>query len=120
MSDLEVVIEYKNKPQRVGLFVMGALMPMWAIVIPFVLGLFVSLLIQHPGQVPPLISMIVLSALIAIPVISVVAAAFFEDDRLLVSKEGFAFPLIFLPQLKFRRARHWSDLKQARLLLADN
>lgn len=120
MADLEVVIEYKNKPQRVGLFVMGVLMPMWAIVIPFVLGLFVSLLIQHPGQVPPLISMIVLSALIAIPVISVVAAAFFEDDRLLVSKEGFAFPLIFLPQLKFRRARHWSDLKQARLLLADN
>lgn len=98
---------------------MGALMPLWAIVIPFCLGFFISLLLQQHAYVPPLISAIVLSVLIAVPFVSIVLAAICEDDRLLVSKEGFAFPLLFLPMLKFRRERLWSDLKEARLLITD-
>jgi predicted Ser/Thr protein kinase len=39
--------------------------------------------------------------------------AVFEDDRLLVTKEGLAFPLILLPWLGFRRERMWSDLADA-------
>ncbi len=119
MSELEVAIEYRSTPQRVGLFVMGALMPLWAIVIPFCLGFFISLLLQAHAQVPPLISAFVLMGLITIPFVSIVLAAICEDDRLLVSKEGFAFPLLFLPMLKFRRERLWSDLKEARLLISD-
>ncbi len=69
---------------------------------------------------PLLVSMLVLSALMAIPFVSIVLAAICEDDRLLVSKEGFSFPLLFLPTLKFRRERMWSDLKEARLLISDS
>ncbi|HIA52030.1 MAG TPA: serine/threonine protein kinase [Candidatus Melainabacteria bacterium] len=118
MSELEVVIEYRSTPQRVGLFIMGALMPLWAIVVPFCLGFFISMLLQAQA-VPPVISAIVLSVLMAIPFVSIVLAAICEDDRLLVSKEGFSFPLLFLPMLKFRRERLWSDLKEARLLISD-
>ncbi len=114
MSELEVVIEYKSTPQRVGLFVMGALMPFWAIVVPFCLGFFISLLMRQAASVPPLMALLVLSVLMVIPVVSIMIAAVCEDDRLLVSKEGFAFPLLFLPMLKFRRERMWSDLKEAR------
>lgn len=120
MSELEVVIEYKSTPQRVGLFVMGALMPLWAIVVPFCLGFFISLLLRQGTAVPPMMSALVLSVLMAIPVVSIMIAAICEDDRLLVSKEGFAFPLLFLPMLKFRRERLWSDLKEARLLISDS
>src|SRR5689334_11926979 len=98
---------------------MGALMPFWAIIVPFCLGFFISLLLQGK-PVPLLISAAVLSVLMVIPAISIVLAAIFEDDRLLVSKEGFSFPLLFLPMLKFRRERMWSDLKEARLLISDN
>lgn len=118
MSELEVVIEYKSTPQRVGLFIMGALMPIWAIVVPFCLGFFISMLLQAQA-VPPLISAVVLTVLMAIPFVSIVIAAICEDDRLLVSKEGFSFPLLFLPMLKFRRERLWSDLSEARLLISD-
>ncbi|MCC6976891.1 MAG: serine/threonine protein kinase [Candidatus Melainabacteria bacterium] len=120
MSELEVVIEYKSTPQRVGLFVMGALMPFWAIVVPFCLGFFISLLMRQAASVPPLMALLVLSVLMVIPVVSIMIAAVCEDDRLLVSKEGFAFPLLFLPMLKFRRERMWSDLKEARLLISDS
>lgn len=97
---------------------MGALMPLWAIVVPFCLGFFISMLLQAQA-VPPVISAVVLSVLMAIPFISIVLAAICEDDRLLVSKEGFSFPLLFLPMLKFRRERLWSDLSEARLLISD-
>ncbi len=119
MSELEVVIEYRSTPQRVGFYIMGALMPLWAIVVPFCLGFFVSLLLQN-ASVPPLISAMVLAVLISIPIVSILIAAICEDDRLLVSKEGFSFPLLFLPMLKFRRERMWSDLKEARLLISDS
>ncbi len=120
MSELEVAIEYRSTPQRVGLYVMGALMPLWAIVVPFCLGFFISLLLRSAASVPPLISAAVLAILMTIPVLSIMIAAICEDDRLLVSKEGFSFPLLFLPMLKFRRERMWSDLKEARLLISDN
>jgi tRNA A-37 threonylcarbamoyl transferase component Bud32 len=120
VSELEVAIEYRSTPQRVGLYVMGALMPLWAIVVPFCLGFFISLLLRSAASVPPLISALVLAILMAIPVVSIMIAAICEDDRLLVSKEGFSFPLLFLPMLKFRRERMWSDLKEARLLISDN
>jgi len=120
VAELETVIEYKSTPQRVGLFVMGALMPFWAIVVPFCLGFFISLLLRSAASVPPVMAALVLAVLMAIPVVSIVLAAICEDDRLLVSKEGFAFPLLFLPMLKFRRERLWSDLSEARLLISDS
>ncbi len=119
VSELEVAIEYRSTPQRVGFYIMGALMPVWAILVPFLLGFFISILLQGK-PVPLLISVILLSVLMAIPVVSIVLAAICEDDRLLVSKEGFSFPLLFLPTLKFRRERMWSDLKEARLLISDS
>ena len=94
-------------------------MPFWAIVVPFCLGFFISLLLREAASVPPLISALVLAVLMAVPILSIMIAAVCEDDRLLVSKEGFAFPLLFLPMLKFRRERLWSDLREARLLISD-
>ncbi|MBX9695454.1 MAG: hypothetical protein K2Z81_23920, partial [Cyanobacteria bacterium] len=99
---------------------MAVLMPLWAIAIPFCLGLFTSLVLKSPDQVPAVAAMIVFAILVLIPLCSIILAAIFEDDVLVVSKEGIAFPLRMLPALGFKRERSWSDLKGANLYLSDN
>lgn len=110
MAELELAIKYKSVPARVGLATMGLMMPVWALFIPFLLGQFIQLVLRNP-QLNPWMCMVIICGLLAVPLISIVAAAFCEDDRLLVSKEGLAFPLMFLPGLAFRRERLWSDLR---------
>lgn len=117
MAELELSIKYRNLPARVGVYAMGALMPAWAIIIPFCLGLFISLLLERAGQVNPIVALVVLFILSAIPMVSVLIAAVCEDDRLLVSKEGISFPLFLLPGLFFQRERLWSDLSKVDLIL---
>ncbi len=94
---------------------MGILFPLWALVVPFCLGLFLSLVFKMPGSLPPVITIAVLTTLMAIPVVSIVLSAICEDDRLLVSAEGMSFPLLMLPGLGFRRERLWSDLASVHL-----
>src|SRR5438477_13172594 len=94
---------------------MGVLFPVWALVLPFCLGLFISLLIQSATAIPPLMAAGVLLGLVLLPVLGVLLTAVCEDDRILVSKEGLAFPLFMLPGLGFRRERVWSDVAQAQI-----
>ncbi len=115
MAEFELSIRYQTTPARVGSMIMAALLPVWGLIIPFCLGLFLALIIQAPGDLPPVIASLVLATLILIPVLSVIVTAFFEDDRLMVSKEGLAFPLRLLPHLGFSRERLWSDLTDVRL-----
>ncbi len=98
--------------------VMALLMPLWAIAIPFCLGLSTSMVLRDASRMTPLVAIIVFSTLILIPAVAVVLAAVFEDDVLLVSKEGLAFPLRMMNRLGFRRARHWQDLQAATVQLA--
>ena len=117
MAELELSIKYKTLPAKVGFAVMTALMPVWAIIVPFCLGLFLTMVItnQHNIQalaVPIAILLIVLST---IPVVAILLAAICEDDRLIVSREGLSFPLFMMPKLRFRRERMWSDLITAQI-----
>jgi tRNA A-37 threonylcarbamoyl transferase component Bud32 len=98
---------------------MMGLMPVWAIIVPFCLGLFIALLVTQQG-VAPIPAAIVLAALTLIPAASVALAALCEDDRITVSKEGLAFPLMMMQRLNFRRERLWSDLGAAKLLTRSN
>jgi predicted Ser/Thr protein kinase len=115
VAELELSLRYKTLPAKVGLGVMGVLFPVWALVLPFCLGLFISLLIQAAAAIPPLVAAAVLLGLILLPMLGVLMTAVCEDDRILVSKEGIAFPLFMLPGLGYRRERVWSDLAQAQI-----
>ncbi len=99
---------------------MTVLMPLWAIGVPFCLGLFTSQVLQKPEQVPALIAIAIFSVLILISALGVILAAVFEDDVVLVSKEGLAFPLRMLGKLRMRRARHWPDLCAATVQLSES
>jgi hypothetical protein len=114
VAELEVAVNYRTRPAKIGLYTMMVLMPVWAIGVPFCLGLFLVLLQQQPvAFLPALLTMCVL---ISIPLVAVLLAAVCEDDLLTVSKEGLTFPLMFLPMLQYRRSRLWSDLRAAKLI----
>lgn len=117
MAELELAVNYRTRPAKIGLVVMMVTMPFWAIIAPFCLGLFISLLLTWSG-VPLIPAAMVLAGLVTIPIVSILLAALFEDDRITVSKEGLSFPLLMLQGLRFRRERIWSDLANARVLTA--
>lgn len=114
MAEFELAVKYRTPQAKVGLYTMAALMPVWSIIVPFCLGLFITLLMTQSVAIGP--AAVVLAILIAIPLVSVVLAALCEDDQVGVSKEGFTFPLGMLPKLQFKRERLWSDLKGANLI----
>jgi len=117
VAELELPVSYRTKPARVGLYTMMALMPVWAIGVPFCLGLFIAMLTKT--AVPFVASAIVMGVLLLIPALSILLAAFFEDDRITVGKEGISFPIRFLAALGFRRERLWSDLSDVLLINGD-
>jgi hypothetical protein len=114
VAELELAVSYRTKPARIGLYTMMALMPVWAIGVPFCLGLYIVLLIKTP--VPFLAAALILAMLLLIPAVSILLAALFEDDRITVSKEGISLPIRFLPALGFRRERLWNDLSDVMLI----
>ncbi len=118
MAELELTIPLKSTTCKVGLSAMTLLMPLWAIAIPFCLGVATSMVLRDATRMTPLVAIVVFSTLTLIPALAVALAAFFEDDSLLVSKEGLAFPSRMLYRLGFRGGRHWQDLQAATVQLA--
>ncbi len=91
---------------------MGLSMPVWALFVPFLLGQFIQLVFKSSG-LNPWLCLTVIVTLLILPMAAIIVSAICEDDRILVSKEGLAFPLLFLPGLVFRRERLWADLQFA-------
>ena len=119
MAELELAVKYKPLPAKIGFGIMTALMPVWAIIVPFCFGLFMTMVVTswsqiHGAALPIAGALLVLGA---IPVLAILMAAVCEDDRVVVSKEGLSFPLFMMPKLRFRRERHWNDLIAAQVQL---
>jgi tRNA A-37 threonylcarbamoyl transferase component Bud32 len=117
VAELEVAVRYKTLPATVGFFLMTASMPVWSIITPFCLGLFLTKVLTSSAALPMIPILGVLLALTALPLLAIALTAICEDDRVVISKEGLSFPLFMMPLLKFRRERHWSDLSAADLHL---
>lgn len=115
MAEFELVVNYRPKLARVGLAVMVTTMIVWSVVIPFCLGLFLSVLFVNP-EANALVAVGIILILATIPAAAIFLSAMCEDDRVLISKEGIAFPLFMLFRLGLRRDRAWSQLADARLM----
>lgn len=114
VADLELTVHCKTLPNRIGFGVMCALFPIWALIVPTCLGLVSALLMQMPMQ--SAMVFYILFTLAAIPVLSIFLTAFFEDDRLSLSKDAINFPLFMMLGLKLRRTRSWQELADATLV----
>lgn len=115
MAEFELVVNYRPKLARYGLAVMATTMIGWSVIIPFCLGLFVSQLFITTFHVDALMAIAVIAVLASIPMFAIFLAAVCEDDRVLISKEGIAFPLFMMFRLGLRRDRLWSELSGAEI-----
>lgn len=115
MHDLAIAVTYRNKLARAILLTSSALFPLWAIIIPTWFCLFLLLLLRIPGAVPILPATVILTALLFTPLLALLATAIAEDDKITISQDGLSFPLLFLPQLRFRREFYWKDLTAMRV-----
>ena len=115
MAQLELAIPYKSKVCSVGMFCTVALMPAWAALIPFALGYFTSSILRESSKFSGLEALFFYTLFLAIPAIGIILSAVFEDNLIVVSKEGLSFPLRMLVNLGFRRERLWSEINYAAL-----
>jgi predicted Ser/Thr protein kinase len=119
LAEFELVVNYRPKAARYGLAIMATTMIVWSVIIPFCLGLFISLLFNPDySSVNAWLAIAVVAVLGSVPLSAIFLSAICEDDRILISKEGVAFPLFMLGKLGVRRDRMWSELTQCDLLLA--
>lgn len=110
MAQLELAIPYKSRICSVGMFCTVILMPIWAALIPFALGYFTSTIIRDSAGVSGLQALFFYLIFLAVPAIGIILSAIFEDNLIVVSKEGLSFPLRMLAQMGFRRERLWSEV----------
>jgi serine/threonine protein kinase len=122
LAEFELVVNYRTLPSKIGLYLMGATMPIWSVIVPFCLGLFITMCItpENAGRINPFVELGLILAMTAIPVTAIFLTAICEDDRILISKEGIAFPLSMLARLGFRRDRLWTDLTAAQIFLGQS
>jgi len=116
MAELELSVRYKTAPTRVGFGVMCAAFPVWGLLAPILLGLFIGHVYRNPQVATSLATLIICFGLLGINLIGLMLTAITEDDKLYVSKDGIAFPLFLLPFVGFRRNRAWSELRHADLI----
>lgn len=122
MAQLELAIPYKSKVCSVGMFCTVVLMPLWAALIPFALGYFTSSIIRDASKIGGLQAIFFYAIFLAVPAMGIILSAIFEDNMIVVSKEGLSFPLRMLAKLGFRRERLWSEINYVDLSepLSDN
>ncbi|MDZ4835393.1 MAG: serine/threonine-protein kinase [Candidatus Melainabacteria bacterium] len=116
MAELELSLQYKTLPTRVGFGVMCVLVPVWSLMAPILLGLFIGYIYTNPGSANSLATAVICVTLLSVYLIGLMLTAVTEDDRLYVSKDGISFPLFMLPRLAFRRNRSWNELRAADLI----
>lgn len=120
MAELNVVIKYRDPLAFVLFCLMCILMPVWLIIAPASLFNFVQIVLLNPGSVPPEKIISVFASLLAFTCACIAATVIGEDNRIHVSRDGIAFPLFLLSQLKLRRHVSWSELTGAHILLKGN
>ena len=116
MADLQVPIEYKNPQTRNLLSVMTIMFPVWAVIAPAMLGVILAHFISHVGSD----SWLTLAGLMIFTLMAIGITAYSEDKHIHISKDGIAFPLLFLPKLKLRRFRTWAELMSIDLIGSSN
>jgi hypothetical protein len=120
MAELELSIRYNTLAHRIGFVVMCVLFPVWALIVPIMLGLFVTCVALTTTHVPVLPAILLVAALFSAFMLGLVLTATAEDDRMFISKAGFAFPPLFIPANRFRRSRVWTELIGADLIPGTN
>lgn len=115
MAEFELRMKYSTPPMRAGIHILALLFPIWGIAIPTAIALFITLLLRLPANIPLGYSLALIAIMLGIVALCTICSLICDDDEIRVSKDGLAFPLRFLPTLKFRAQRAWQELGAVKL-----
>ncbi|MBX9685837.1 MAG: serine/threonine protein kinase [Candidatus Obscuribacterales bacterium] len=115
MAELNITLKYKYAPARALFILMIATLPIWEVAAPIAVGYIIGLVIRQANSLPYSVVATAIPGLLLLIAACIALTACAEDNRLHLSKDGLSLPLFFLPKLKFRRARQWSELLSADL-----
>ncbi len=116
MAELNVIVPYRSMPLKVVFSSMCALFPLWAVIAPAIMGFLIGRAFAYPGVIPPHLVAIGCTTLLMTMLSGLALSAVSENNRIHISKDGLCFPPFFLPRLKFKRNRNWSELQAANLV----
>lgn len=119
MAELNVVVPYRSVPLKVVFTSMCAVFPLWAVIVPAILGFLIGRAFAYPGVMPPHLVAVGCTALLTTMLSCLALSAVSENNRIHISKDGLCFPPSFLPRLGFKRNRNWSELQSANLVKDD-
>ena len=112
MAELSIKVGYKTPILKTGYVAMCILFPIWTILLPASLGVFIAVSISAPHSLSGLANIGIPLILISSILLSLLFTALTDETHLTATKEGVSFPLIFLPRLGFRRQWRWTDLRE--------
>jgi Serine/threonine protein kinase len=119
MSEFQLTIPYKTQVARLALASTYLLLPVWSLLLPITLGLFLGWLIRNPTGVNLSAMAVVCVSLFLLAALGMVWSALAEDNKIHLSKNGVSFPPFLLPALRFRRNFLWAELIGATLVDSD-
>lgn len=116
MSRFELEMRYSTPPMRYLVRTLALLFPLWGVILPVALALFIFLLLRLPANIPLISSLSIICTFVFLSVGCLVVALISDDDKIRVSKDGLTFPLRFWPGLRFTSVYSWDELRNLHIV----
>ncbi len=122
MADLEIAIRYNSRPAKLLLGVVVLLLPIWGILIPFLLIWFLVILVASPSLVWQILlnsgmqAVGVITGMLLIVVIGVKSVLNLSDNKIILSKNGIEVPFFLGSTFGLRRNFAWIAITSAQLV----
>jgi hypothetical protein len=119
VAELQLAIPYRARFSSLALASVIVLLPLWSLVTPAVLGIFVGWVMTNLSSCPPFATALVISVLLGTMIFGFLLSGLVEENKLHISKNGIAFPPFLMPFLQFRRHKFWNELRRADLVASE-
>jgi hypothetical protein len=108
-------MKYKSVSEELGLRFLAMFFPLWGVVAPAALILFMVLLLRLPAHISLVSSLGIILTLLAFIVLCAYCSIVLDDDQISINKNGLSFPLKFWPTLRHKSQFKWSELSSLKL-----
>lgn len=113
MAELHLTVTYNKKQRRALMWLAYGVFPLWSLIAPATLAIFIVYMIKFPMTIPPLFTIAILLVLSSVFFSGLFYTAYAEDKSIHVTKEGISFPLFLMAQLRLKRHKNWDELVSA-------
>lgn len=115
MNHFQLRIRHRDNVLRAAMHLLAVLFPVWAVLVPITLALFVLLLLRLPANLNWLYALEIIFALAGTTALCAISALICDDDCLRITQDGIQFPLRFALALRGKLFRSWEELAVLKL-----